>query len=66
MNVALCQLDAAEDYTRRKHVFRLLTHTRSEYLLQTEHLLEREAWLEALRPICQQVQVCAEGGREGL
>ncbi|XP_043231294.1 rho GTPase-activating protein 23-like isoform X3 [Amphibalanus amphitrite] len=56
VNVALCQLDTAEDYTRRKNVFRLQTHTMSEYLLQTEHVLERERWLEALRPICQLVQ----------
>ncbi|XP_037084643.1 rho GTPase-activating protein 21-like [Pollicipes pollicipes] len=63
VNVALCQLDSADGYTRRKHVFRLLTHTGSEYLLQTEHLLEREAWLEALRPVCQALVVPEDSSR---
>ena len=42
------QVEVAEDYTKRKHVFRIKTDSGSEYLFQAEGDSNMHEWIEAI------------------
>jgi Pleckstrin homology domain len=45
-----CLVDAAADYTKKKHVLRLHTPSNTQLLLQAEDPQDMAKWLKLLRP----------------
>ena len=48
-------VELADDYTKRKHVFRLKTHSASEVLFQAENDTHLSQWIEKLEPLAASV-----------
>ncbi|GAB6020010.1 hypothetical protein CHUAL_002760 [Chamberlinius hualienensis] len=44
-----CRLEQASDYTKKKHVFRIVTSCGSEYLFQAESSSEMQKWIRDLQ-----------------
>lgn len=45
-----CQVDVANDYSKKKkHVFRIVTSSGSEYLLQAENGSDMQQWIRAIQ-----------------
>lgn len=48
ISIKSCHVDIAHGYTKKKHVFKLITLTGSEYLLQAEDHKDMVSWIKAI------------------
>ena len=49
ISIKSCLVDIANNYTKRRHVFRLTTFNGSEYLFQADSHEEMLRWIEAVQ-----------------
>ena len=46
--IVACYVDVAHSYTKKRHVFKIITSTASEYLLQAEDERDMMDWIKAI------------------
>ena len=49
ISIKSCIIDIAYDYTKKRHVFRLITFNGSEYLFQADRHEEMLKWIQAIQ-----------------